>query len=392
MDNNDFLTFEETEKWLKPIKDSSKNNYKHRMRLYIKFSGMNPKELIDEAELDFKKSRRERGTSQNRLIDFYNWLTKEYKKSDRKGGGIGISPYIAKGMVGSLKSFYSRNGFSLGDIDLPRVAPKKENERIEFSVEDIIKMIEVAPSKRDKTLILFGFQGGFDVGTVCKLNLGDIPEGDLNALLENKLCSVPLLLHVVREKEGINYHTCLGFDAVDSLRAYLNERKIRGEKLTLDKPLFVTDGTRKLSGKRITVVSVSGMMRNSVIKAGVVSKERLERADFNTAGYHALRGTFSRRLEYVGMPQAYIDYMQGHTLPHGGAYRKPHPQKLIDKYQEFYHALEVTRGSPELNEIEERLNKELEKEKAYTRSMEERLVELETQQNVIMKVLEKLKV
>ncbi|NOZ59769.1 MAG: hypothetical protein GXO66_09400 [Euryarchaeota archaeon] len=78
-------------------------------------------------------------------------------------------------------------------------------------------------------------------------------------------------------------------------------------------------------------------MRSVVIKAEVITKERLERTDFNPAGYLALRATFSKRLEYAGMPPAYIDYMQRHALPHGGAYRKPNSKKLLEKYKESGH-------------------------------------------------------
>ena len=44
------------------------------------------------------------------------------------------------------------------------------------------------------------------------------------------------------------------------------------------------------------------------------------------------------------MPYAppYIDYMQGHSLSHGGAYRKPSPRKLLDKYREYEEALSMS--------------------------------------------------
>lgn len=381
----------EYERWVNVVKDSSGRTYKHTMMLYLQFSDMSPKELIDEAEKDHTKPLRERGTPERRLVDFYTWLIKEYKTSNVKGGKVGLSPYRAKGMVSSLKSFYKRNNYPIGDVKLPSVAPKKENARVELSIKDIRNLLEVVTSKRDKTLILFGFQGGFDADTVSKLNVGDIQDRDLNKMLNNEVCDIPLQLQVVREKEGIDYHTCLGFDTVDSLRAYLFERKMRGDKLELSNPLFTTEGTSKKKSFRIDTGHIHHMMRNAVTKSGIISKERLKRADFNPAGYHALRSTFSKRLEYAGMPVAYIDYMQGHSLPHGGAYRKPHPRKLLDKYKEFSHALEIAKAPTEITELEEKLRRELEKKDYVIRGLEERTSKLESLTEKLDKIiLEKL--
>ena len=382
-----FEEFEEYKRWIRGLKPGSVNQYKSAMKLYMQFTGLNPKQLIDEAEVDFKKPRRERGKPQERLQDFYKWLTTEYKPArgrNARRGKLGISPYKARAIVGYLKAFYDRNGYPIGSLRLPSVAPRKENARIELSPQDVKRMVEVAPTKRDRALILFAYQGGFDRDTVVKLDLGDFPDKVLQKLLNNEMPDTPVLLHVVREKEGIDYHTCLGYDAINAFRAYLNERRLRGEELTLDSPAFVkeyTKGEKRI--ERMDKVLISQMMRTVALKAGVITRERLERADINPAGYHALRATFSRRLEYAGMPPAYIDYMQGHALPHGGAYRKPNPKKLLEKYKEFEHVLSITEAPKTLTEIEENLRRELEKERAYTRALEERIAKLEEQMKVL---------
>lgn len=350
--------YNETEKWLSGIKDTTAKSYKSVMRRFVSFSGLDPRQLIDEAEEDFSRPRRERGKVQKRLKDFYTYLVKEYVPKRRRNGKdkrVGISPYRASTMIGSLRSFYEKNGFPLGKINLPKAAPKKENARIEFSPRDIKAMIEVAPTKRDKALILFGYQGGMDVDTVVRLELGDFQDKDVEKLLNNKVPDTPVLLHIVRGKAGIDFHTCLGYDAMDAFRAYIHERKLRGEELTLSSPAFVKEGSKKYSWQRIDKALVHNLMRNVAVTAGVVSKERLERADFNIAGFHALRGTFSRRLEFAGMPPAYIDYMQGHSLPHNGAYRKPHPRKLLAKYKEFEHALSISDLPASAKGIDEKL-------------------------------------
>jgi hypothetical protein len=118
-------------------------------------------------------------------------------------------------------------------------------------------------------------------------------------------------------------------------------------------------------------------MREAVVKAGIVDEKTLEYSDLNPGGYHALRSSFSRRLEYAGMPVAYFDYMQGHSLPYGGAYRKPNPKKLLDKYREFGHVLEVSETPLTYREVEEKMREELEKRDYLIKGMEGRIKELE---------------
>ncbi|NOZ59768.1 MAG: hypothetical protein GXO66_09395 [Euryarchaeota archaeon] len=50
MGQEDFERFEEYKKWVATIKETTKPDYKHSMKLYIEFTGINPKQLIDEAE------------------------------------------------------------------------------------------------------------------------------------------------------------------------------------------------------------------------------------------------------------------------------------------------------------------------------------------------------
>jgi integrase/recombinase XerD len=354
-------------------------NNKSYLKQFCEWTKINPKRLIDEAEADAKKPVRGVNKAQERLENFFTYLTTEYKKSKRnKHSGKPMKGQTARQMVYCLKKFYGRNGVHIEELDIANVGGSKENKRIEHSPQDIRKMIEAASSKRDKTLISFGYQGGFDAKTVTLLDLGDFPDQCINRLLKNEVPETPVLLHLVREKEGVDFHTCLGFDSINFFRAYLNERKQRGEKLNLNSPAFVLDRTRENnSNGRMKEHLLHHMMRTVAVKSGVVSQERLDRADFNIAGYHSLRATFSKRLEYAGMSPAYIDYMQGHKLPHNGAYRTPNPKKLLDTYREFEHILSVTEAPKTLSEMTDDLRRELEQRDYIIKGMEDRLAQME---------------
>ncbi|GCC10543.1 hypothetical protein IPdc08_00573 [archaeon] len=77
------------------------------------------------------------------------------------------------------------------------------------------------------------------------------------------------------------------------------------------------------------------------------------------------------------MPPPYIDYMQGHSLPHGGAYRKPSPRKLLDKYREYEEALSISQAPKTVTDLEEKFNKEIEKRDYIITGMEERIKKVE---------------
>lgn len=64
------------------------------------------------------------------------------------------------------------------------------------------KLVDHVPTLRDGAIILFMFQGGFDVSTVCSLNYGDVAR-------ELEAEKVPMMIHVVREEE-IEYFTFVG--------------------------------------------------------------------------------------------------------------------------------------------------------------------------------------
>jgi integrase/recombinase XerD len=402
---DDWAAIPELSIFMGGVKGSTRRKYKDAIYKYELYTGMSAKELVDEAEAERKKPRREQGAVKRRLQGFHKWLTTEWvqrdrwgnPKKDKKGNPIiGLGAFKANMVVGNIKSFYSANGFPVR-WNPPKAAPKKQNERIEYSPKMVRRLLSALKSNRDRSIVLTGYQGGFDSDTVSKLNLADLPKGFLAELekatgdIEEALERIrpPILLHVVREKEGIDYHTCLGSDATKALLVYLWERIQAEEDLTPEKPLYTIteyNGARTNPERRIRPNHIHKFMREAVVRAGIVDEKTLEHADLNPAGFHALRASFSRRLEYAGMPVAYFEYMQGHSLPHGGAYRKPNPKRLLDKYREFGHVLEVSETPLTYREVEENLKKELEKRDYLIKGMEKRIKELETKVEALAKL------
>lgn len=381
----------ELSKWMAGVKYNTLRNYKFSMAKYQAFTGLGAKQLIDEAEEDLKKPRRERGKPEERLKAFHKWLLEEHPTKDaghRLTGGKGLSPLSAANAIHTVRSFYRANGFPMSWTP-PKAKPKKQNRRIELTIKDVKNMVSATSNNRDKALILAGFQAGFDALTVSLLDIGDLPRGFMEKLrgsdgdMDKAIADIkpPVLLEVVRQKESVDYSTCLGHDATRALCVYLQERLRQGEDLKPERPLF---SVREYNGRgekegddRVTPNIIQKMMRHVVQKAGIISKEDLRYSDFNPAGYHALRKTFSRLLEDASMPVAYIEHMQGHQLPYNDAYRRPTSQKVLQAYGEYAHVLEVSKAPLTYSEIEEKLRKELEKRDYIIKGTEGRVERLE---------------
>lgn len=344
--------FYEVKKWLMQVKESSRPVYLSAMKAYCEFTGLNPKELIDEAEEDRKKPIRQQGRPEMRLAEFFEWLTTEYEvktrgKVRKASGRKGISKMMAATYVAAIRSFYRRNGFHIM-TKLPKAAPKPENIKRSLTTDDIRKLVNHAPTLRDRAIILFMFQGGFDVSTLCSLNYGNVRR----ELEEGK---TPLLIRVVRQKDEVPYFTFVGKDAVEALKAYLNDRRAKGEVLNDKTPLFIKEGARKGKHERISGNLIQNMLRETALKAGIVTREELENADLNPCRPHALRSAFSTILKLKGFDPNLVDFMMGHRLPYGGAYLIPPEEKVREMYGEVESELSISGDGYINKELQEKL-------------------------------------
>ena len=326
----------DVKKWLSRVKESSTRPYALCFRRYLIFAGMTPSELLDEFETDKNNGRKDRGKPEQRLMEFFNKMLKE-----------GNSKKYCALHFTAVRSFYKTFGCVL-TLKTPKAIPKKENRKRELTPQDVKKIVEHAPTLRDRAIILMMFQGGFDVSTLCSLNYEDV-----NRELEGG--KDPLKIAVIREKEDVEYFTFISTDAIDVLKAYLDERRASCEAIHLDSPLFVKEGYAKLSRERITPNLIQKMMRETVVKAGIVTKDEMERADMNPARPHALRSAFSTILRLNGFDPLVIDHMQGHNLPYNGAYYIPPPEKVREVYAEVAPQLSINQSAKTTKELESKL-------------------------------------
>lgn len=354
-------------RWLDDIVNrSTQYNSKSAFRLYAKFTGLTASQLIDEAIEDFKRDPRERkDIVLHRLIGFYKWLMKEYQK--RKAAGMGKTEKLNKGISGRsaemrvnvIRGFYSTFDITIrmkGTHKLPK--SKVENKRIVFKPEDVWKvktLVDHARTPRDRAIVLFHFQGGLDVSTLCSLNYGDVKEG-----LEKD--EHPLKIEPMRVKTGVEFYTFVGKDAIDALKAYLADMKSRDivvtnqktKKPIIDletgKPKVVkfefTDKTplflQERGKERLKPHNIQMMMKDLAVRSGFVT-EGNNGNSFNPLGTHSLRKSFGSLMINSGVPDTIVDFWLGHEIGDmAKAYKETQVESLRQMYLEREHLLSVS--------------------------------------------------
>jgi len=342
-------------RWLGNIVNKSTfYNSKSAFRLYSRFTGMTASQLIDEAIEDSRQDPRERkDIVLNHLIGFYKWLRNEYVQKKTVGKGKtkkvkkGISGLSAEMRVNVIRGFYSTFDITVrlkGKHRLPKSRVK--NKRIVFKPEDVWKikaLVDHARSPRDRAIVLFHFQGGLDVSTLCDLNYGDVAE-------ELERNSHPLKIETMRVKSGVEFYTFVGQDAIDALKAYLADMKSRGVEFSNKTPLFLQERGKK----RLKTNNIQSMMKDLAVRAGFVTTGNNGNS-FNPLGTHSLRESFGSLMINSGVPDTIVDFWLGHEIGDmAKAYKETQFKNLRKMYLEREHLLSISasKGENEKTRVE----------------------------------------
>lgn len=333
----------EVARWLKGKNKGTKQLYLHAMRTYCEYTGQSPKQLIDVAEEDRKKSIRARGEPELKLSSFFEWLTSDYAqmkkgRAKKASGKKGLSRNLSYVFTSSIKGFYRQNGFPLA-IKIPRAIPKKENFKLILRVPEIKRLLDATTNLRDKAIILTLFQSGMSINELCNLTYGDIANG----LQTNE---EPLNLHLIRKKEQVEYDTFVGTDAIEAIKSYLAQRQRNKEILNHNSPLFILQFTtdRKSSKyKKIKSSLVEAFLKAAALKSGVLNKEQSDAADISPCRPHALRTAFISILKMAGANNTLVEYFCGHSInPTEKAYLRLTTDELRKTYKQYEKYLSLS--------------------------------------------------
>lgn len=302
------------ERWLAGKKPNTVESYRLAMRLYLDFTKKTTEELILEKWHDMKREPiKQTDVAENRLRDFYRYLTEEYVDKRGKHLSAGSAKIYVRG---AIASFYQANKVPLiiksSEFE---GAPRAENETEKMRPEQIEKLAYYAPTPRDKAIIWVGFQGGMDVSTVSNLNWGHVEKEIENPPMGAVLLR-GLLRTKIRGKATGRFTTCIYKTAVQHLRKYLEKQfgEDYAKKLKYDEPLFLGR-----HGKRIVPGDIQKMLRKIAPQSEIASG-RLNHSDINPLRPHALRASFADQMGKAGASKQFVDYLMGHKLSYDTAY------------------------------------------------------------------------
>lgn len=360
------------ERWLASfVNKHTVRVYESALRSYMTYTGLTPEELIKEAFEDSKKSLEDkRNIVKQRIIGFYKYLTTEAirRKSvgyDKETGtkitenGKGLADKTASSWVAAIRSFY--NEFDIV-IKLARKIPKPvvKNRRRIVNAEEVKRLVDAAKTKRDKAIILFGFQAGLDSATICNLKYGDVKKG-----LESG--EHPLKLSLTRMKTRVSYYTFLGADAISSLKVYLTDLKAKGIELSEDDTLFLKGGGKALSKEGIDNHHIFAMYKQIAVLSGLVKTSN----GMNPVGSHSMRESFGSILANLNVGKAIINFLLGHASQMEDAYERERYDSVRETYIKAEKYLSIS-GANQLANGEKlaELEKQLDLERTYSQGHE----------------------
>ena len=317
---------EEAEEYLKLKGKTTRGIYGSAFELFQEFYGNKYGEgkgfshFLDRIFAELQKPRREqKRVAETELVDFIDHL-KELGKSNNT-----IRTYF--GAVQNLLK-YKQITVSASFIgNLPPAIEKPINHKHEWTIEEIQKFVDSAPTYRDKAIIVCLFQSGLGVNELTQLNYEHIQEEFEKGIL-------PICLKLVRKKTNVKFKTFFGHDSVKYLRLYLQTRK----NLTSETPLF----TKWNSTKRITAGAIQQKFGEVVKDLDFIKKKDLE--GFNPCRPHSLRAAFESQL--IGkVSDKLIQFFMGHSIGTTGlAYLNKPTEELRKDYMnaERYLTIEKT--------------------------------------------------
>lgn len=317
-------SFKASKIWLVAVKadkggsEYTQSSYAATLFDFCEWLKKTPDQLIAERKAELKSEDAQ--TTENTVREFDTMLEEE--KEDENGNKYKVTRTTIAKHCAHLLSFYKYNGFPL-KLKVPKHVM---HVRKGHTLEELKTLIQFA-DLRERAILLVIKDSGISREDVVKLKYGDIQKEFESG--KDFVC-----VQLVRTKEGIEYETFLGPNAIQALKIYLQERKSKGETINPDSPLLAN-----IHGKPLTPLALS----MTFVRLG-------KQAGFDTSP-HRLRKYFESHLG-ISAPSILVKYWLGHKLGVEKSYFMPELRDQDRKYAEAYHELDIYRS--EVNVLEQR--------------------------------------
>jgi len=217
-------------------------------------------------------------------------------------------PSMARSIIVAARSFFSAHEKLVNFTRRERVPAYRKKIAIQVvpSKEEVYRMADAAARLRDKALVLCAFQSGVRPSCLLNWNVGVVRKQ-----LYPETC-VPVGLKITKALDskiaGYNldyYWTFLQLEAATALRAYLDARIQKGERLKDDGPIWVTDAS-SIRGTKLSSKSYLGVVKRLASRVGI---------DPKTVWPHCLRKSFRKVLNSADIDDDTREALMGHRIP-----------------------------------------------------------------------------
>jgi len=281
--------------------------YGYGLKWYCDFIGKTPDDIIAEC-LDKDGDPDQKAAARvSQLLDVFVGHLKSRN----------LSPGTVYCYVKSIRTFYRANGIV---VNLPHPLPRWTIASGRSPTPDELQRLVDMADLREKVIVSMLALGGFRVGTLAKLQYKHVKH-DLEAGI------VPLHVHVevsIMKGKYCEHDTFVGKEAVDYLKAYLDQRRRGTAKMP---PEVIDEKSPLIRGKYaanvglLNPISLSSIVKNLYIRAGLIGERNGPRHELVT---HSLRKFFRTQLGAC-IPSDYVEYMMGHR---GNVYNDIHSKGI----------------------------------------------------------------
>ncbi|WP_287588014.1 tyrosine-type recombinase/integrase [Candidatus Borrarchaeum sp.] len=377
----ELLNDEVVERWLVRLKPSSVKVYRFHLKKFLQFFGITAQDFLEEARKTLTMDLKQKAIQEEKLRSKINIYYNDLKKNGKAYNTARMAERV-------IKAFLKYNGISLAS---ERRRGSKRYHREPLRKDQIKKIVEMAPSLRDKLLVILSFQTGMGIRELLNLNIGDIEIRDEIGVV-----------WYVRDRSEFNAVAIFGKDTIDLLNKYLDWRRIQAEKFNKKLPrlnakrkakgkkplkeIKITDKSPLFTGiryfeaqRRLVDRTAQNMLRETVVKAELITfKEFDEKYNnrFNPYGFHSLRGAFSSVAEQHGMPISQIKMSMGQTIEYNGAYKSFITEERIATYKKVEPYLSIYSDVEELEQKTLKHGATIEELKEAVKEKDEEIEEL----------------
>ena len=337
MDFREFTLDQAASKYLESKGEGTRRAYEMCLKRFRAFYGKGLGEYVNEIE------RQEKGNEGRPIVERVRPGEDTARAFVRWHADHGYAPKATRLSLSALQNALKFYGISMtwSFIELPPANPMEVNAKHEWTLEEMKIFVDVQDTMRDKALVATIFQSGLSISDAMGLNYGDVRR-------ELEAGKQPLMIHLYRQKTGVDFRTFIGADAIKLLREYLKSRI----PLVDGDPLFTKLGTKK----RCTKSALQVKLRRLAPKLPFLPD------DDGVNGYtsvraHSLRSAFRSRLTGK-MSDTLIEFMLGHDI---GAEKRAYLNMPVEELRELYgnyeYLLKIEKTSRE--EAEEKSPKSL---------------------------------